>query len=215
VNTLNLGIFASHNGSNLQVIVHACKSRRLDANVSVIISNNSDSLALERAKKEDIACYHLSSKRFPQEDKLDEEIYNVLKRHSVDLIILAGYMKKLGKKVLQGYKNKILNIHPALLPKYGGKGMYGRFVHEAVFAHIDNYTHLREMVQIKYPKILHITDRPLKDIHNHVPIGQGDIDFRYIFKEILPNYDGRVIIEVFQNDEGIINSKNYIKMLLG
>lgn len=81
-------------------------------------------------------------------------------------------------------------------------------------AHIDNYVHLKEMVGIKYPKLLHITDRPLEEIHNHVPIGQGNIDFKYIFRDISPNYSGNVIIEVFQSDEDIISSKEYIKQIL-
>lgn len=80
-------------------------------------------------------------------------------------------------------------------------------------AHIDNYVHLEEMVRIKYPKLLHITDRQLDEIHNHVPIGQGNIDFKYIFRDILPDYSGKLIIEVFQSDEDIISSKEYIKQL--
>lgn len=81
-------------------------------------------------------------------------------------------------------------------------------------AHIDNYVHLKEMVMIKYPKLLHITDRQLDEIHNHVPLGQGNIDFKYIFSDILPNYSSKIIIEVFQSDEDIINSKEYIKQIL-
>lgn len=70
------------------------------------------------------------------------------------------------------------------------------------------------MVEIKYPKILHITDRPLEDMHNHVPIGHGNIDFEYIFKEILPGYKDKLIIEVFQSDAGIISSLDHIKRIL-
>mgnify|MGYP000867895717 CR=1 FL=1 len=81
-------------------------------------------------------------------------------------------------------------------------------------AHIDNYAHLEEMVNVKYPMLLHITDRKLEEIHNHVPIGQGNIDFKYIFNEILPDYRGKIIIEVFQSDEDIINSKKYINQIL-
>lgn len=81
-------------------------------------------------------------------------------------------------------------------------------------AHMDDYKHLQEMVAIKYPKMLHITDRPLEDIHNHVPIGQGNIDFRYIFDNIMPGYSNKVIIEVFQSDEGIIETRDYIKRIL-
>lgn len=127
-----IGILASHGGSNLQAIVDACKDGVLEAEVSVVISNNSKSLALQRARDENIPCYHLSSLKFPGKEELDKAIYNALSSHSVNIIVLAGYMKKLGKKVLEEYKGRILNIHPALLPKYGGKGMYGKHVHEAV-----------------------------------------------------------------------------------
>lgn len=74
----------------------------------------------------------MSSLKYPDKNCLDEEIFNILNNHSVNIIVLAGYMKKLGKKVLNRYRGRILNIHPALLPKYGGKGMYGKYVHEAV-----------------------------------------------------------------------------------
>jgi phosphoribosylglycinamide formyltransferase 1 len=132
MDTLRLGFFASHNGSNMQAIIDACKNKSLNANPCVVISNNSDSPALERAKNEGIPYYHLSLKTIPIPEELDCRILEVLISHSVNLIVLAGYMKKIGPKVLSHYKSRILNIHPALLPKYGGKGMYGKNVHEAV-----------------------------------------------------------------------------------
>ena len=118
----------------MQAIIDACKEGRLDAEPSVVISNNSDSTALERARREGIPGYHLSSKTHPQPWQLDEAILNALEKHSVDLVILAGYMKLLGPLTLAHYMGRILNIHPALLPKFGGKGLYGRLVHEAVLA---------------------------------------------------------------------------------
>lgn len=130
--TLKLGVFASHGGSNLQAVIDGCKNKIFDGKVCVVISNNLKSYALERAKNENITCFHISSKEYPEQEKLDEAIYNALKGSSVEIIVLAGYMKKLGDIILDEYKGKILNIHPALLPKYGGKGMYGDFVHEAV-----------------------------------------------------------------------------------
>ena len=129
---LNLGILASHGGSNMQSIIDACTDGVINAKVCVVISNNSSSYALERSRNENIPCYHLSSKKYPEEENLDKAILSVLRNCSVDTILLAGYMKKLGKKVLSQYKGRILNIHPALLPKYGGKGKYGNYVHEAV-----------------------------------------------------------------------------------
>ncbi len=129
-----LGFLASHNGSNMQAIINACKNKTLNASPAVLISNNADSVALQRAKQESIPYYHLSLKTHNNFENLDNEILKVLIKHNVNLVILAGYMKKLGPKVLNYYKSRILNIHPALLPKYGGLGMYGKNVHKAVLA---------------------------------------------------------------------------------
>ena len=131
---MNLGFLASHNGSNMQAIINACKSGTLNAVPAVVISNNNDSGALARARQESIPCYCLNSKTHPFPESLDEAILEALLRHSVDIVILAGYMKKLGTKTLRRFSGAVLNIHPALLPKFGGKGMYGIHVHEAVLA---------------------------------------------------------------------------------
>lgn len=131
---MNIGFLASHGGSNMQAIIDACKSGKLQATPAVVISNNSDSGAIARAKTEGIPYYYLSGKTHPDPEELDRTILDTFVRHSVDIIALAGYMKKLGPKTLSHFRGRILNIHPALLPKYGGKGMYGIRVHEAVIA---------------------------------------------------------------------------------
>ena len=131
--TLHLGFLASHGGSNMQAIIDACKAGRLDAKPRVVISNNSESMALQRARTEGIPWHHISSRTHPG-DAEDREILRVLRLHGVDTVILAGYMKKLGPATLAAFRGRILNIHPALLPKFGGQGMYGRHVHEAVLA---------------------------------------------------------------------------------
>jgi len=131
---LRLGFLASHGGSNMQAIIDACKDGRLDAEPAVVISNNSESTSLERARREGIPRYHLSSATHPGPAQLDAAILRTLEEHGVDLVILAGYMKLLGPQTLARYRGRILNIHPALLPKFGGKGLYGKKVHEAVLA---------------------------------------------------------------------------------
>jgi len=131
--TLHLGFLASHGGSNMQAIIDACKEGRLRAKPCVVISNNSDAMALQRAKNEGISWYHISSQTHPG-DAEDREILRVLRLHAVDTVILAGYMKRIGPTTHQAYRGRILNIHPALLPKFGGKGMYGKHVHAAVLA---------------------------------------------------------------------------------
>jgi len=129
---MNLGFLASHNGSNMQAILDACKSGALSAVSSVIISNNSESGALIRAVKEGIPSFHLSGKTHPDPAALDRAILDELLKHEVDVVVLAGYMKRLGPATLRQYRGMVLNIHPALLPKFGGKGMYGIHVHQAV-----------------------------------------------------------------------------------
>lgn len=131
---LRLGFLASHGGSNMQAIIDACREGRLAADPVAVISNNSASTALERAKREGIFGIHLSTATHPAPDDLDAAILSVLEERRVDLVILAGYMKRLGPRTLQRFKGRVLNIHPALLPKYGGAGMYGLRVHEAVLA---------------------------------------------------------------------------------
>ena len=130
--SISLGILASHGGSNLQAIMDACDNGSLKANVAVVVSNNSGSSAMRRARKSGIPAYHLSSSTHSDDGDLDVAIKNILKKYSVDLIILAGYMKKIGPSVLRTFHNRVINSHPALLPKYGGKGMYGDRVHKAV-----------------------------------------------------------------------------------
>ncbi len=131
---MNLGFLASHNGSNMQAVIDACRSGRLAATPAVVISNNRDSGALERARNERIPRFHLSGSTHPHPEDLDREIVDVLLEHDVNLVLLAGYMKKIGPVTLATFPGHILNIHPGLLPEYGGQGMYGRRVHEAVLA---------------------------------------------------------------------------------
>ena len=131
---MNIAVFASHGGSDLQAIIDGCKNHAIDAKVAVVISNNSDSMALQRAVKENIPNYHLSSRQYDSEGSLAKRILQVLDAYSVDMIFLAGYMRMLHTSILEKYDNRVFNIHPALLPKYGGKGMYGMNVHNAVIA---------------------------------------------------------------------------------
>lgn len=124
----------------MQAIFDAVLSGRLKAKLCVVISNNSNSTSLERARQHQIPWRHLSSKTHPDPDDLDRAILSTLIEHNVNLVIMAGYMKKLGPNTINHFKNRILNIHPALLPKFGGKGMYSKSVHEAVLASGDKVT---------------------------------------------------------------------------
>jgi len=129
---MNIAVFASHGGSDLQAIIDGCNNNKINAKVVVVISNNGNSMALQRAKNEKISAYHMSAKKYGCEEALAQEILAALSKYDVDMIFLAGYMKMLHVSVLNKYNNRIFNIHPALLPKFGGKGMYGMNVHNAV-----------------------------------------------------------------------------------
>ncbi len=118
----------------MQAIIDAAKKGTLQAKPVVVISNNGDSTALERARREGIPCFYLSGRTHPDPTSLDQAIRDTLVARKADIIVLAGYMKKLGPKTLSHFRGRILNIHPALLPKHGGKGMYGIRVHESVIA---------------------------------------------------------------------------------
>jgi phosphoribosylglycinamide formyltransferase 1 len=137
---MNIAFFASHHGTNMQAVIDACQGGHLNAHPCLVISNNRDSQALVRARQEGIPFYHRSSKTHPEPGLLDAEILRLLAQHKTDWVILAGYMRKLGPLTLAAYRGRVINIHPALLPKYGGLGMYGMHVHEAVLASGDPET---------------------------------------------------------------------------
>ncbi len=131
---MRIAAMASHGGSILQAVLDACTSGKLAAQVVLVISNNSDSQALARAEAVGVKTLHLSSRTHPDPAALDRAITDALQQANADWLLLAGYMKKLGPVTLKAFRNRILNIHPALLPKFGGQGYYGRRVHEAVLA---------------------------------------------------------------------------------
>ena len=129
---MNLGVLASHEGTTLQSVMDACASGRIRARVVAVISNNSASAALGRARQAGIRAVHLSSTTHDSAEALDIAIRDALLEAGADLVFLAGYMKRIGPRVLEAYRGRILNTHPALLPKFGGKGMYGDHVFKAV-----------------------------------------------------------------------------------
>lgn len=126
-----IGILSSHNGSGFDTIQKACEDKILNAQVVLVISNNSHAKVLEKAEKSSVPNFIINAKKYPNEN-LDEKITNLMKEFKIDYIFLSGYMKKIEKNLINNFKNRIINSHPALLPKYGGKGMYGSFVHKAV-----------------------------------------------------------------------------------
>ncbi|MEK6942777.1 MAG: phosphoribosylglycinamide formyltransferase [Nanoarchaeota archaeon] len=126
---LRLGILASTNATDMQAVIDAIESKRLNAVISVVVSNKKDAYALERAKKHNIKSVFVESKG-KEREHYDREVANVLNENNVELILLIGYMRILSPFFVRKYKNKIMNIHPSLLPAFAG-GM-DKNVHEEV-----------------------------------------------------------------------------------
>ncbi|NJN26560.1 MAG: phosphoribosylglycinamide formyltransferase [Cyclobacteriaceae bacterium] len=123
----NIAIFASGNGSNAEEIINYFKDHK-SVRVALILSNNPKAFVLQRAENHQIPHYVFSREHFYKSKMVDE----ILKLNNIDFIVLAGFMWLMPGRIVKIYSDKIINIHPALLPKYGGKGMYGHHVHEAV-----------------------------------------------------------------------------------
>jgi len=129
---MRLAFLASNNGSSFRAIVRAMEAGDLAAIPVLAVSNRATAPALDFARAHGIPAHHVPT--LPDPARGDEQLALLLAAAGADLVVLSGYLRKLGPKVLASFGGRILNIHPALLPKYGGEGMYGRRVHEAVLA---------------------------------------------------------------------------------
>ncbi len=127
---INIAFLASHNGSSARAITDACLSGILPAEPRLLISNNSDSKALEWARAAELKTAVINAGNSADSDTV---IATLLADNHIDLVVCSGYMKLIGPKTIEAVHGAILNVHPALLPRHGGKGKYGRFVHQAVF----------------------------------------------------------------------------------
>lgn len=131
---MNICVFASGSGTNFRALIEAKKSGIIKSDISLLITNNSDCGAVQIALENNIPYYHISRKAYPDcSDTGYAEIFlEKLDAHKIDFIALAGYMKMIDSRIIRKFHNRIVNIHPALLPLFGGKGMYGMNVHIAV-----------------------------------------------------------------------------------
>ena len=130
---LRIGVLVSGGGTNLQAIIDALKAGIItNASIEIVISNNPNAYALERAKNNGINAECISPKNFESREELNDALINRLDECNLDLIVLAGCMVVLPAKLIEKYRNKIINIHPALIPAFCGKGFYGLHVHEEV-----------------------------------------------------------------------------------
>jgi len=133
---LNICVFASGSGTNFEAILNARAKGIINSEIVLLITNNSDCGAVDIARRNSVEVVHISRKKYTD---MDNDSYanlfiDEMKKRNVDLIVLAGYMKMLDAKIIRNYRNRIINIHPALLPDFGGKGMYGMNVHRAVIS---------------------------------------------------------------------------------
>jgi phosphoribosylglycinamide formyltransferase-1 len=117
---IRIAVLVSGRGSNLQAMIDSIENKYLHAQISVVISDIGEAYALERARKHGINALHIDPQRFGSKESYEAEVLRVLNFHNIELVLLAGYMKILGKTLLTAYKNRILNIHPALLPAFPG-----------------------------------------------------------------------------------------------
>ncbi|MCF7803038.1 MAG: phosphoribosylglycinamide formyltransferase [Candidatus Marinimicrobia bacterium] len=149
-------VFASGRGSNFLAVYQEIESGNIDGEISCVISNNASAPVLDKAEEFGLTAYHETESIFDSSDAYIQRISELLNSHSIDYILLAGYMKKIPAELVRQYQYKMVNIHPALLPSFGGKGYYGMNVHEAVINRGVKYTGVT----------LHFVD----EIYDHGPI---------------------------------------------
>ena len=130
---LKMAVLVSGGGTNLQAIIDAIESGKItNAEISVVISNNAKAYALERAKQHGIEALCVSPKSFSSREEFNQKLLETIQSYQVDLVVLAGCLVVIPEIMVKAYPNKIINIHPALIPSFCGTGYYGLKVHEGV-----------------------------------------------------------------------------------
>ncbi|MBN2406574.1 MAG: phosphoribosylglycinamide formyltransferase [Elusimicrobia bacterium] len=129
---IRIAVFVSGSGTNLQSLIDSCKTGFIPGNIVLVISSNPGAYALRRAEKNGIETAVVVRKDFGDKENFSAAILEILKGKDINLICLAGFLQQLGGNIIREYERRIINIHPALLPDFGGRGMYGMRVHEAV-----------------------------------------------------------------------------------
>jgi phosphoribosylglycinamide formyltransferase-1 len=163
-----LAVFCSGTGSNFKALFHAIIERALPAEIVLCLSNRSRCGAMDFAREYEIETLHLSETQFGSHDEFARAMLDALREHRIDLILLAGYLRKIPDAVIAAWPEKIVNIHPSLLPQFGGHGMYGMRVHEAVIASGETRSGATvHFVNEEYDKGRII-------MQNHVPVLPGD-----------------------------------------
>lgn len=205
---VRVGVLVSGSGSNLQALIDSVSTGYIrNARVALVISSRADAFALERARKAEIEAIFLNPKDFAGSVEYSQAIAGLMNERVVDLVCLAGFMRKIEKPLLERYPRRMMNIHPALLPRFGGKGMYGHYVHEAVLRAGENesgptvhfvdeqYDHGLIILQRKVPVMLDDTPetlakRVLEQEHKIYPEA-----VKLFCEDRLEVADGKVIIK--------------------
>lgn len=131
----NIAVMVSGGGTNLQALIDAEKAGKIPhGKITLVIASNDSAYALERAKNNGIETVVVKRKAYENQDAFDDAIVETLHAHNIDMVVLAGYLSILGETVIQAYRDRIINIHPSLIPSFCGKGFYGLKVHEAALA---------------------------------------------------------------------------------
>lgn len=137
MNKKNITVLVSGGGTNLQSLIDAALTGQISAEIKLVISDTKGAFALERAKSAGIDTVLVDKRdkeRFPDKSDFDKALLAEIDKSKPDIIVLAGYLSILSKELISAYKNKIINIHPSLIPQFAGRGFYGHKVHEAVIA---------------------------------------------------------------------------------
>lgn len=132
---VKIGVLISGGGSNLQSIIDNVEEGNIEGRVELVISNKKDAYGLERARKHNIEAIYVNRKDFQGEEDYNLHLIEILRERGIGLVVLAGYLRVLSGDFIQAFKNKIINIHPSLIPSFCGRGYYGEKVHEAVIAY--------------------------------------------------------------------------------
>lgn len=128
---MKFAVLISGGGTNLQSLIDGCMSGYINGEISLVFSNKADAYGLERAKEANIPTQHLSYKDFNDDEKYDEALIKLIEESGAEFVVLAGYLRILTKTFIMRYRNKIINIHPSLIPSFAGDGYYGIKVHES------------------------------------------------------------------------------------
>lgn len=131
----NIAVMVSGGGTNLQALIDAGKAGKIPhGKITLVVASNDSAYALERAENNGIETVVVKRKAYENQDAFDKAIVETLHAHNIDMVVLAGYLSILGETVIQAYRDRIINIHPSLIPSFCGKGFYGLKVHEAALA---------------------------------------------------------------------------------